>query len=237
MLITFFYLLQCFAEQATKYIAVRKFVKKSMKSLSALSTEFSEKQGSNFWVAEVYRDRVGESNVGVMNDNMCIVGCIGLKAATPAVDWTQPAPDSHQELTGVRAREGSDGDNKGTHSTTDTQEHRGEISHMCVSKSHRGKGLARALLDHLLHYARTTSTTSTAACYDHDRMQSGVTTNDTCTGTQSSFSSLDLTVLCDLTVARSLYLSKGFTDQGPPSDLGHRCLLQHMSLSLPSAVS
>jgi ribosomal protein S18 acetylase RimI-like enzyme len=232
MLITFFYLLQCFAEQATKYVAVRKFVKKSVKTLSTLSTEFSEMLGSNFWVAEVYRDSIGESNEGVIDD-LCIVGCIGLKAATAAVDWSQPTPDSIQKLPEVRGREGSNRDNKGTQTTTDTQEHRGEISHMCVSKSHRGKGLARALLDHLLHYA---STTSIAPCNDLDRMQSGVTTHGTCTGTQSRFSSLDLTVLCDLTVARSLYISKGFTDQGPPSDLGHGCLLQHMTLSLPSAV-
>lgn len=234
MLIIFFYLLQCFSEQANKYLAVRKFMKKSVKTLSTLSAEFSDTQGSNFWVAEVYRDRIGESDEREMNDNMCIVGCIGLKAVTSAVDWSKPAPDSNQKLTEVGAREGSDKDGGGTHSSTDTQEHRGEISHMCVSKSHRGKGLARALLDHLLCYA---STVSTAACHDHDRVQNGVTTHDTCTSTHSRFCSLDLTVLCDLTVARSLYLSKGFTDQGPPSDLGHGCLLQHMSLSLPSAVS
>lgn len=237
MLTTFLYLSQCFSEQATKYLAVRKFVKKSVKTLSTLSTEFSEKQGSNFWVAEVHRDCIGESDKGVVNDNMCIVGCIGLKAATAAIDWSQPAPNSHQELTEVRAREESDRDNKGTHPSTDVQEHRGEISHMCVSQSHRGKGLAKALLDHLLHHASTTSTTSTAPSHSHDRVQSGVTTYDTCTSTHSRFSSLDLTVLCDLTVARSLYLSKGFMDQGPPSNLGHGCLLQHMSLSLPFAVS
>jgi predicted GNAT family acetyltransferase len=208
-----------------------------VKTLSTLSTEFSEKQGSNFWVAEVCRDSIGESNEVVMNDNMCIVGCIGLKAAIAAVDWSQPASDSIQNLTEVRAREGSDRDNGGTDLSTDTEEHRGEISHMCVSKSHRGKGLATALLDHLLHYASTTSTTSTAPCNDHDRVQSGVTSHDTCTSTQSRFTSLDLTVLCDLAVARSLYLSKGFIDQGPPSNLGHGCRLQHMSLSLPYAVS
>jgi GNAT superfamily N-acetyltransferase len=229
MLITFFYVYQCFAEQAAKYLAVRKFVKKSVKTLNTLSTEFSEKQGSNFWVAEVCS--IGESNEGVVNDNMCIVGCIGLKAATAAVDWSQSAPDSVQKLPEVRASEVSDSDNGGTDASTDTHAHRGEISHMCVSQSHRGKGLARALLDHLLHYA------STAFCYDHDRVQSGVTKYDTCTGTQSRFSSLDLTVLCDLAVARCLYLSKGFTDQGSPSDLGYGCLLQHMSLSLPSGVS
>lgn len=234
MLTTFFFLLQCFSEQVNKYLAVRKFVKKSVKTLSALSTEFSEKQGSNFWVAEVYMDSVGERDEGVMNDSMCIVGCIGLKVATAAVDWSKPAPGSHQKLTELRAREGSDRGSGGTNSSTDVQEHRGEISHMCVSKSHRGKGLARVLLDHLLHY---TSTASTAACSDHDRVQSGVTTHDPSTSTHCRFSSLDLTVLCDLTVARSLYLSKGFTDQGPSSDLGHGCLLQHMSLSLPSAVS
>ena len=213
-----------------KYLAVRKFVKKSIKSLSTLSSEFSEKLGSMFWIAEVRRDGIRGNNEGVMDDDMRIVGCIGLKATISPVNWSQPAPDSMQPVNDATMAEGSDRGSGGLHSTTDTQEHRGEISHMCVAESHRGKGLARELLDLLLRHA----TYASASCHDYDRMQSVALTYDHCNGMQSRFRTLDLTVLCDLTAAKSLYLSEGFTDQGPPSDLGHGCFLQHMSLSQPS---
>ena len=223
---------QCFSEQATKYAAVRKFVKKSVKSLSTLSTEFSEKLGSNFWVAELKMKDKGVSDEGV---NMCIIGCIGVKATTAVIDWSQAAPSDNQQLAQVRMIKGSEGSSEGIDSTTNSQECRGEISHMCVAKSHRGKGIARVLLDHLLNYARPAL--ASASCQDHNKPHSDISSHDRCNGLQSRFHSLDLTVLCDLTAAKTLYLSKEFTDQGPPCDLGHGCFLQHMSLSTMSSAN
>ena len=168
---------------------------------------------------------------------MCIIGCIGLKATTAAVDWSQPAPIDNQQLAQVRMMKGSEGSGEGIDSTTDSQECRGEISHMCVVKSHRGKGIARELLDHLLSYARSAPAIASASCQDHTKPLSDISSHDRCNGLQSRFNSLDLTVLCDLTAAKTLYLSKEFTDQGPPCDLGHGCFLQHMSLCTLSSAN
>lgn len=176
----------------------------------------------------------GASNEGV---NMRIIGCIGLKATNAVVDWLQPAPSDNQQLAQVRTIKESEGSSEGSDTTTTSHECRGEISHMCVAKSHRGKGIARELLDHLLSYARSAPATATAptSCQDHNKPHSNIASHDRCNCLQRRFNSLDLTVLCDLTAAKTLYLSKEFTDQGPPCDLGHGCFLQHMSLCTMSS--
>lgn len=61
---------QCFKSMSEKFIAVRKFVKKSVKNLKNLEIEYYKKSGSNFWVAEILE---GD------NTHKKIVGCIGLK--------------------------------------------------------------------------------------------------------------------------------------------------------------
>jgi ribosomal protein S18 acetylase RimI-like enzyme len=60
----------CFQSMCEKFIAVRKFVKKSVKNLKNLEIEYCRKNGSNFWVAEIL-----DGN----NIQNKIVGCIGLK--------------------------------------------------------------------------------------------------------------------------------------------------------------
>jgi ribosomal protein S18 acetylase RimI-like enzyme len=62
---------QCFKSVSEKFVAVRKFVKKSVKNLKDLEIEYCRKNGSNFWVAEVLGDD---------NTRSKIVGCIGLKS-------------------------------------------------------------------------------------------------------------------------------------------------------------
>jgi ribosomal protein S18 acetylase RimI-like enzyme len=62
---------QCFKSVSEKFVAVRKFVKKSVKNLKDLEIEYCKKRGSNFWVAEVLDDGSTSSK---------IVGCIGLKS-------------------------------------------------------------------------------------------------------------------------------------------------------------
>jgi ribosomal protein S18 acetylase RimI-like enzyme len=241
---------------------VKKYVKKAVKSLKSIETEYPKSDGSNFWVAELEVSKLHAENGSNKIENV-IIGCIGLKAVK---NYQKKVVDS----TAIRNEDGdfnsannlnysieneykNKNENEENLSVT-SAESRAEVSHMCVAHTHRRHGIARALLTTLLNWAgrivdlgpdivETQKTADPRVPQDlkvnlESHRESNVKTkifNETLDEENSMrlkkrFSTVDLTVLVDLTAAQALYRLTGFREEGPPVDLGGNCYLQHMSI-------
>jgi ribosomal protein S18 acetylase RimI-like enzyme len=240
---------------------VKKYVKKALKSLKSIETEYPKSDGSNFWIAELEISKLDAENGGSKIENV-IVGCIGLKAVKnykkKVVDNTETRNEdgdfniANNLNYGIENESKNKNENEKNLSVT-SSESRAEVSHMCVAHTHRKHGIARALLTTLLNWAgrivdlgpdvpETQKTADLRVPQDlesnlESHRESNVKTkifNETLDEENSLrskklFSTVDLTVLVDLTAAQALYRLAGFREEGPPVDLGGNCYLQHMS--------
>ena len=208
-----------------------------MKSLKNFEIEYSKKEKSNFWVAEIFDEKIGENLLE--NDrtgNKIIIGCVGFKKSRAFGQKTKvrSALDENNYKTEAEIDTSKRSNNDSYPGKTVFEESSngavlesiGEVSHLCVRSQYRQVGLGRHLMGCVVKWAKECSVESVVL----PEVENAEELNSE--NVQINIKTLDLTVLTELSAAHNLYLALGFSDQGQKVDLGKNCFLQHMSLPL-----
>ena len=230
---------------SNKFVAVKKFVKNSIKKLKSIEKYYPKNEGSNFWVVEIDKENVENQS---QSNGKILIGCVGFKRTRTSLEFfplesvekNLKSPNDFQESSYPRAG----------------VKDRGEVTHLCVDSLYRRKGMGKILMDVMINWAKECSSNMVTdnkliECEIQNtpgrlnEISVGVSVDEVgripfgsggkeieCKESTISLNSIDLTVLTELIPAIELYEQLGFKIEDQPVDLGGGCYLQHMTMRI-----
>ena len=236
---------------SNKFVAVKKFVKNSIKKLKSIEKHYPKNEGSNFWVVEINKENVEDQS---QSNGKILIGCVGFKRTRTSLKFF-PLESVEKNLKSSKIINVENGFQESSYPRAGVKD-RGEVTHLCVDSLYRRKGMGKILMDVMINWAKECSSNMVTdnklieceiqntpgrlneiivgvSVDEVGRMPFGSGGKEIeCKESTISLNSIDLTVLTELIPAIELYEQLGFKIEDQPVDLGGGCYLQHMTMRI-----
>ena len=234
---------------SNKFVAVKKFVKSSIKKLKCIEKYYNKNEGSNFWILEI---NTKDSHDRSQSNEKILIGCVGFKRTRTSLEIS--STDSVEEKLKSSKTFNVENIFQDFSDPRAGVKDRGEISHLCVDSLYRRNGIGKFLMSIVNNWAKECSSNMVTdnklnECEIQNMMEKisedtiridgkgGIPYNSKGIELEGKHSTIllntiDLTVLTELMPAIGLYEQLGFKVEDPPVDLGGGCYLQHMSMRI-----